>query len=185
MRIKEAKRARYPRISLTGSGGRTSGELSDLLDGDFTVWRVVGNLVAPLFQGGRIQAGIDLSKARNEEALAVFAAQVLNAFAEVENALAAEGYLGQREAALTEASEEAGAARVLAEDRYRSGLTDLITMLSSQRVAYTAESQLLSVRRQRLDARVNLHLALGGDFTDRTDVLSATTEIATHGAIIE
>lgn len=186
MRVKEAKRARYPRISLTGSTGRTSDKLSDLLDGDFTVWRFVGNLVAPLFQGGRIKAGIDLNKARNEEALAVFASQVLSAYAEVENALEAEGFLAEREAALQEASEEATAARTLAEDRYRSGLRDLITMLSAQRAAHTATSQLLAVRRQRLDARVNLHLALGGDFSDRNDVLSPKTEGEdTHGATSE
>ena len=137
------------------------------------MWRLVGNLVAPLFQGGRIQAGIDASKARNEEAIAVFASRVLSAYAEVENTLEAEGVLADREAALTEASEEATAARSLAEDQYRSGLRDLITMLSAQRAAHTAASQLLAVRRQRLDARVNLHLALGGDFTNRNDVLSA------------
>jgi NodT family efflux transporter outer membrane factor (OMF) lipoprotein len=173
MRVKEAKRARYPRISLTGSTGQTSDDLSNLLKGDFTVWRLVGNLVAPLFQGGRIQAGIDASKARNEEAIAVFASRVLSAYAEVENTLEAEGFLADREAALTEASEEATAARSLAEDQYRSGLRDLITMLSAQRAAHTAASQLLAVRRHRLDARVNLHLALGGDFTNRNDVLSA------------
>ncbi len=185
-RVKEAKRARYPRISLTGSTGRTSDALSGLLDGDFSVWRGIGNIVAPLFQGGRIQAGINLSEARNEEALALFAAQVLNAFAEVENALEAEGFLAKREAALAEASTEAGAARSLAEDRYRSGLTDLITLLSAQRAAYTAKSQLLVVRRQRLDARVNLHLALGGDFVDRTDVLSTIADGPTsHGASTE
>ena len=177
MRVKEARRARYPRISLTGSTGRTSDKLSDLLDGDFTVWGFVGNLVAPLFQGGQIKAGIDLNKARNEEALAIFASQVLSAYAEVENALEAEGFLAEREAALQEASEEATAARTLAEDQYRSGLRDLITMLSAQRAAHTAASQLLAVRRQRLDARVNLHLALGGDFEGRNDLFSARTQV--------
>ncbi|MBK35795.1 MAG: hypothetical protein CME26_09740 [Gemmatimonadetes bacterium] len=178
-RVKEATRARYPRISLTGSTGRTSDDLSNLLEGDFTVWRLFGNLVTPLFQGGRIRAGIDASKAKNEEAMAVFASQVLNAFADVQNALEAEGFLAEREIAIDEASSEATSARRLAEDQYRSGLIDLITMLSAQRWAYTAESQLLSIKRQRLDARVNLHLALGGDFADRDDTLTAN--VARYG----
>jgi outer membrane protein TolC len=63
------------------------------------------------------------------------------------------------------ASQQAIAARVQAENRYAQGLTDLVTMLTSQRNAFEAESRLLAVRRQRLDNRVNLHLALGGGFT--------------------
>ena len=57
------------------------------------------------------------------------------------------------------------AARTLAEDRYAKGLSDLITLLDAQRRAFDAESRLLSVRRLRLDARIDLHLALGGDFS--------------------
>jgi outer membrane protein TolC len=42
------------------------------------------------------------------------------------------------------------------------GLESFVTVLESQRRSLNAESQLLTVRRQRLDARVDLHLALGG-----------------------
>lgn len=178
MRHKEALRSRYPRISLTGSTGRTSESLSDLTNGDFTVWAFAANLLRPLFQGGRIQGTIDLTQALGDEALASYIATILRAFAEVENALAAEDILAAREHELTIAADEAIAARALSEDRYRRGITDLITMLSAQRVAYQTESQLLSVRRQRLDARIDLHLALGGDFTSREDILTLSTSTA-------
>ena len=56
------------------------------------------------------------------------------------------------------------AARELAETRYASGLSDVITMLEAQRRAFDAEGQYITVRRQRLESRVNLYLALGGDF---------------------
>lgn len=165
---KAARRARYPRISLTASGGSSTDALGELLNGDFGVWSLIGNLTQPLFQGGRIQGNIDLARAREREAAALFAQTVLQAYREVENALSAEGHLAKREAALTTAAEQAREARRLAEDRYYRGLTNLLTMLQTRRTAYQTESQLLAVRRQRLDARIDLHLALGGGFEDET-----------------
>lgn len=163
-RVKVAKRARYPSISLTSSGGTSSTNLSNLLSGDFIVWSFAGNLLQPLFQGGRLRAGIKLAEANQEQALAGFAEQALRAYGEVESALMAETYLRDRENALREASEQAVAARELAENRYTRGVSDVITLLGSQRRAFEAEGQYLTVRRQRLDARVDLYLALGGGF---------------------
>ena len=163
-RVSEARRSLYPRISLTGSGGTSSNELGDLLTGDFSVWSVVGNIVAPLFQGGRLRAQVDLAKSQSQQAMALYAQSVLQAYGEVEAALTAEGLLKQRQNALETAAEQALAARRLAEERYATGLADVITMLDAQRRAYDAESLLLGVRRQRLENRIDLHLALGGGF---------------------
>jgi outer membrane protein TolC len=163
-RVTEARRALYPRLSLTASGGRSSNALKDLLDGDFAVWNLVSNLTQPLFQGGRLRAGVDLATSNSDRALALFADSVLRAFGEVETALAAEGYLAQQEVSLRSAAAEASASQILATERYAQGLVDMATLLEAQRRSFEAESQLLSVRRQRLDARIDLHLALGGDF---------------------
>ena len=165
-RLVQAKRALYPRISLTASSGRSSQELADLLKGDFSVWNLAANLTQPLLQGGRLRGGVELAESQVEAAIAAFAQTVLRALTEVEMALAAEGFLAQQEEALTISAGEALAARRLAEERYRRGLSGLIAMLESQRLAYSAESQLMAVRRQRLDNRVDLHLALGGGFEE-------------------
>jgi outer membrane protein TolC len=82
----------------------------------------------------------------------------------VEHALAGEEFLTNQEKALKTATSEALAARTLAEERYAKGLSDLITLLDAQRRAFDAKSRLLSVQRLRLDARIDLYLALGGDF---------------------
>ena len=71
----------------------------------------------------------------------------------------------RREAALTRAVEQSQSARELAEDRYARGLDGIITLLSAQRDAFRSESQLLQIQRLRLDARIDLHLALGGGFS--------------------
>jgi len=165
-RVAQARRALYPRISLTSSTGTLSNEIKDLLNGDFLVWSVLGNLLQPLFQGGRLRAGVALARAQSEQALAAYAQSLLNAFAEIESALAAERYLAGRQQALETATEQALAARQLADERYQRGLAELITVLESQRRAFESESQLMAVRRQRLEARVDLYLALGGGFSN-------------------
>lgn len=163
-RVVEAKRAQYPRITLTNSAGTASSQLTNLLSGDFVVWSLASGLVAPLFQGGRLRAGVALAEANHDQAVAAFAEQALRAYAEVESALAAETFLAARERALQEATEQAIAARELAETRYASGLSDVITLLEAQRRAFDAEAQYIAIRRQRLESRVDLHLALGGGF---------------------
>ncbi|MDE3001511.1 MAG: efflux transporter outer membrane subunit [Gemmatimonadota bacterium] len=180
-RYTQARRALYPRISLTGSAGTSSRDLENLLDGDFSVWNLAGNILQPLFQGGRIRGGIQLAASQSEQAVSAYVQSVLSAYAEVETALAAESLLAKRQEALETATEQALAARRLAEDRYAGGLVDLNTMLDAQRGAYASESQLIAVRRQRLENRVNLHLALGGGF-ERTDGMAlATSTTQTEG----
>jgi NodT family efflux transporter outer membrane factor (OMF) lipoprotein len=163
-RVKQARRLLYPSFSLTGSGGTASQELRDLTDGDFRVWSLAANLLQPIFQGGRLRAGIKLAEARSQEELAHYASMALKAFSEVESALAAESWLNLQEADQQEAMRQAIAARRLAEDRYRTGLADFITVLEAQRRQFEAESHYLSVRRLRLSNRANLYLALGGGF---------------------
>lgn len=165
-RVAEARAALYPGLRLTGSAGRSSEDVEDLLDGDFTVWSIAGSLLQPVFQGGRLRANVDLSRASFQEATALYAGRVLRAFREVETALAAERYLANRTIALERAAEEARRARELAEERYRMGLTDYLNVLEAQRRAFDADSRRLQAERRRLDARVDLVLALGGGYSE-------------------
>ncbi len=175
-RVKEAKRALLPRISLTASGGRSSSELSDLLDSDFNMWTLGANLLQPLFQGGRLRANIKLTEARARQALEAYHGLVLRAFREVETALASEAHLAAREAAVTEAVHQSREALRLARERYFAGLIDFVTVTESQRNAYNAETELILVRQQRLANRVDLYLALGGGFSP-----PQATEVAAAG----
>jgi len=165
-RVREARRALYPRLTLTASGGTVSDMVSDLVDGDFRVWSILGGLVQPLFQGGRLRAAVDVAEASADEALAAWAGQTLRAFAEVESALVAESALAEQERAADETARQLTAARDLAEERYRSGLGSYLVVLESQTRALTAESSLLDTRLARLVNRIDLYLALGGDFAE-------------------
>jgi multidrug efflux system outer membrane protein len=163
-RVSEARRAFFPSINLTGSAGTLTQQLEDLVSGDFNVWSIATGVTQPLFQGGRLRANLALSHALADQALANYAQALLTGFAEVESALFAEQSLARREDKLARSAEQSEAARVLAERQYNSGIVDYITVLETQRRALNSQSELISVRRQRLDARVNLHLALGGGF---------------------
>jgi len=88
---------------------------------------------------------------------------VLNAFREVEQALAAEQWLRAQEQALAEAVAQTEASRKLAVYSYQQGLIEILTLLDSYRSTLNAQSAHLAVKRQLLDNRINLYLALGGD----------------------
>ena len=163
-RVKIARADLYPRLSLTASGGTSTRSLTELLNGDFGVWSLVGNLTQPLFNGGRLRAAVDQARARTDESLANYAGIALLAYAEVETALAAESLLEAQSRHLTEAAAQSIAAEGLADGRYTAGLNDYITVLEAQRQAFSSQSALIGARRQRLDNRVDLHLALGGGF---------------------
>jgi NodT family efflux transporter outer membrane factor (OMF) lipoprotein len=163
-RVSQARAALYPALRLTGTTGRSSAELDDLLDSDFSVWSLAANLLQPIFQGGRLRAGVELGEARYQEASHLYAQSVLRAFSEVETALTAERLLRQQTTALEATATEAAAAERLAQDRYGRGVGDYLAVLAAQVRALDAAGQLLSARRALLDTRVDLHLALGGGF---------------------
>jgi outer membrane protein TolC len=154
--------------------------LKDLVSGDFSVWSLAFNLLQPVFQGGRLRAAVDLSEAQADEALIGYANSALRAYSEVETALAAEEYLAEREADLAYAAEQSRAAERLSEDRYGAGLESFITVLESQRRALQADGEWIVARRQRLENRVDLYLALGGGF-ERTDPLPTNTRPTSPG----
>jgi NodT family efflux transporter outer membrane factor (OMF) lipoprotein len=163
-RLRVARANLYPSLRLAASVGRTSNELGDLIDPDFSVWSILASLAQPILQGGRLRAGVDLADARLQEVVAAFESQLLVALNEVESQLQAESFLATWEAEQERAAEEARAAQEIAESRYDAGLADLLTVLEAQRRALDAQSQHLNVRHQRLARRVDLHLALGGGF---------------------
>jgi NodT family efflux transporter outer membrane factor (OMF) lipoprotein len=154
----------YPKFSLTASGGTSSDELENLMNNHLLVWSLGTNLTQPIFNSGRLRANVKLREAMAVEAVIQYRATVLNAFSEVETALAKEGWLAGREARLTEAARKAAQALELAENRFARGLEPFARVLGMQRRVNEFSSQQVGVRRLRLENRVNLHLALGGGF---------------------
>jgi len=164
-RVAQARAAFLPRFALTASGGTSSDALRDLIDPKHFVWNFLVNLTQPLIDGGSRSADLARNKAAVLEASENFRGAALTAFKEVEDALDAEDLLESREAALQDAAEQGRMAYERAESEYRQGLTSIITVLDAQRRFLDSRRTYLTVKRIRLDNRINLHLALGGDFS--------------------
>lgn len=162
-RVQSVRKLLLPRIVLTAAGGTRSTALTDLVDPRALAWNVVIGLAQPLFTGGRIRGEIQLNEARAEEALNLYKSTALNAFREVEQVLAADEWLREQEKALRQAVEQTEASRKLAIYAYQLGMIEILTLLDSYRSTLNAQSAHIAVKRQLLNNRVNLYLALGGD----------------------
>lgn len=161
-RLESASKAWLPRITLTADGGTRSPQLTQLFDPKSVIYNIGIGLLQPIFTGGRISGEIKLDEARVEEALSRYRETTLNAFREVEQSLAAEERLRAQETALREAVSQTIASQKLAVYSYQFGLIEILTLLDSYRSWLNAQSAHLSVKRQILENRINLYLALGG-----------------------
>ena len=108
-RIGEAKAALLPRISLTAGGSTISSDVFVLQDRANPAFSFGANLLAPIYQGGVLRAQVEIRTAEQKQAVAEYARTGQRAFAEVENALAAENTLRDREAILDATSATARA----------------------------------------------------------------------------
>lgn len=157
-------RARFPSLSLVGNAGVTSPEFSALLQDGASGWSVAFGLVQPLFEAGRLAAREEQARAQVRIAEQAWLDTVYRAFADVENAISRASALDERYSALLEAEKNSRAALELALEQYQRGLVAYTTVLESQRQAFDAEATVVQLRNQRLQNRLALYLALGGDF---------------------
>ena len=136
-----------------------------LEDRENPVWSAGGQILAPLFRGGALKAQVEIRTAEQKQAVAQYVQTALKAFSDVENALSSGLALRQREEILAAAVADSERALFLAQTRYRVGSGDLRSV-QQQQVAYiSSRMNLLRVQTEQRVQRVNLHLALGGNFT--------------------
>ena len=166
----QAKKNRLPSIRLTGSGGTSISDFKDVLNADFLVWNFASGLVQPLFEGGRLDALRDEAEIRLEQSENLYKQTVLGALQEVEMLLSSTRWLHEQGQALEKTVDEANEAELLAGEDYVSGLSDINTLLQTQRQAFDAKSGLLALKKLQLQNRVNLYLALGGPIVEEREV---------------
>ena len=164
--IQTAEAARLPTISLTAGAGASSAELADLLALDSSFWSVGANFMAPIFTGGALKAQVDINSAQFQEAMANYGLVALTAFSEVEQGLANETLLQERETYLQEVLSESTEALRVATAQFNVGRVDLLSVIQQQGQVVSANVSHLNARSLRLQQRVDLHLALGGGFAE-------------------
>jgi NodT family efflux transporter outer membrane factor (OMF) lipoprotein len=123
---------------------------------------MASSVAQPLFQGGALEGGLDYSKARKAELVEIYRKTVLTAFKEVEDAAAIRSNSSRRLQALADAVDKAKWAYQLSLDRYRWGVTDYQTLLTTQRSLLAAENSVVLARLDVFVATVRLYQALGG-----------------------
>jgi NodT family efflux transporter outer membrane factor (OMF) lipoprotein len=166
-RVSAAAKALIPSLSLSGAAGTASDELSNLLNSDYSVWNLAGNLLQPLFQGGRLRARVEAERADLAIAIANYEGDLLTAFREVEDALEGDQYLREALDRVDEASASAEEASTLGFRQFQQGLLDLIQVLDLQDRAFAAELQRVDLQLAVLLNRIDLYAALGGGFPER------------------
>ncbi len=156
----------YPDLTLSGSIGYQNDELNQFFNSSNLFGAILGDITAPLFQGGRLRANIELQEARTRELAAAYARQVLNALREVETALSNARYLSEQIRHLENRLENIRRAEKQMQELYRKGLVSLLEVLETQRRRYVAEQTWLVNAQAAWNNRIALYLALGGDWLE-------------------
>jgi len=164
-RADAARKNLLPSLNLTGRSSNSSAGLNQMLiNPEYLVWSAAASLAQTLYDGGEPSATARQALAQNEAAVRAFAAVALEAFREVESALATERSLVEQIGFLAAELKQATLAETQASRDYSEGLVGILEILEAQRRAVNARNAMILLRNQRLQNRVDLHLALGGDF---------------------
>lgn len=158
-----ARAAYFPAISLTGALGLQSSELDDLFDtGLSEAWSFTPSITAPIFNGGKIRAGVRAAGARQQQALAEYEKAIQTAFREVNDALAGITYYREQLTADEEVVQAEQKRLELAQLRYEGGVASYSDVLDAQRYLFSAQLSAVQTRNNLLNASVQLYKSLGG-----------------------
>ena len=179
--IGAAKARLFPTISLTGSAGYASTDLSDLFKSGAFVWSLGPSLDIPLWDWGTRKANVKISETDQEIALSDYEKSIQVAFREVNDALATRQNIGERLAAQRRLVDATNTTYKLSNARFRAGIDSFLTVLDAQRSSYSSEQGLLLLEQANLNNQVELYKTLGGgvkaNTSDQIVVQPSTAEI--------
>lgn len=164
--IGAARAAFFPNISLTGSAGFGSDDLSNLFSGDNFTWSYGPSISLPIFDWGRREADVALTRALETEALATYDLTVQTAFREVSDALAGRRWLAERYRLQSEALAAQEEIARLARIRYREGVVNYLEVLDAERSRLAGAQAQIELARLKQQNEVALFIALGGGLND-------------------
>lgn len=151
-----------PSLNLTAGGSYQADTLPGLLDNPLRLWSVGGSILAPLLNRQALNAQVDVSMSRRNQALYGYEKTVRNAFKEVNDSLDAISRLQEQ---LSELQQQATVAREtlrIAQNRYRNGYSSYLDELDAQRTLFSTQLSVVQVKNNLLLAQVDLYRALGG-----------------------
>jgi outer membrane protein, multidrug efflux system len=161
-RIGVAKAAYFPQITLTADAGYQSPALTDLFTGPAGFWNFGGQLLQPIFTGGRLRSNVRLTEAQQQEAVLLYQQSIQQAFRETADSLIAyrkNQEFREQQALLNAAAQDATR---LANTRYRGGVTSYLEVLDSDTRYFNSQILLAQAQLEERLALVELYRALGG-----------------------
>ena len=171
--------AMFPDLTFSGTWGTRADSFRGLGFTEAEVYSLVMQLMTPVFAGGRLKAGVDAAKARTEQAAANYAQVILVAMREVEDSLVEQQLLTERLEQLKVRLVEATSAERLARSRYQRGLEKILIVIDTEQRRRLAENEIALTMGELYNARINLYLALGGDWRPSEN----TSEMETADAV--
>jgi len=165
LRIGARKAERFPQISLSASIGTQGNTVASALNlADNWASALAANIVAPIFNAGRINANIRAARGQYDQQAAIYARTVLTAFQEVNSAITDYEKQRQRYLLVTAQLNEAKASLDLQKRRFASGVGSYIAYLDALVTSYRVEADLSAAARATALARLNVHRALAGNW---------------------
>lgn len=160
--IGAARAAFFPRVSLTAGIGTMSPDAEHLFASGTRTWSFTPQILAPLFAGGALRAGLKVSEVDRDIAVAHYEKAIQSAFTEVADGLHQRAALAEQVEAQRALVGALESAFTLSEARYRAGLDGYLGVLVAQRSLYGARQGLVAVRLARRLNQIGLYKALAG-----------------------
>ena len=167
--IGAARAAFFPQITLTAQAGVASTQLSELFKTGTYGWTMASQLLLPIFDAGRRQAGLDTAKAARAIAVAQYEKAIQSAFREVADALAGRATLHEQLRAQQAQAQAEEVRFKLTDLRYRNGVASSLDNLDAQRSLFAAQQAVVQTRLLQLQNQVTLYKTLGGGWTSVAD----------------
>ncbi|WP_281909710.1 efflux transporter outer membrane subunit [Massilia varians] len=163
----------FPRITLTGSVGSASTELSGLFKSGTYGWSFAPQAILPIFDYGRNTAVLGSARAGRDIAVAQYERSIQTAFREVADALAGQSTFSEQLRAQRAVAEAEADRFNLADLRYRNGAASYLELLDAQRALFQAQQAAVQANLQRLQNQVTLYSVLGGGWTEPATPVAA------------
>ncbi|MBB5984691.1 efflux transporter outer membrane subunit [Sphingobium lignivorans] len=164
--IGAARAAFFPSISLTGAVGTTSNDLDGLFGAGTGLWLFRPTASLPIFTAGKLRASLRASEAQRDEMIATYEKTIQSAFRDVVDALAQRRWLNEQIATTEQAIAALSERSRLATIRFEAGRAAYLEVLDAERDRFSAQQQLVQLRRAWLASGVALYAALGGGFSE-------------------
>lgn len=160
----------YPDLTMTANYGGSADTFRDSFRRETEVYSLVLKLAQPIYKGGQLKAAVKASKAQYKALAAKYAQTVLIAMREVEDELSSEQFQAIQIEYVRVRFKETKAAESLARQRYQRGVETLLFVLEAERRRIAAEEELAILKGRIWTSRVNLFLALGGDWIAKKEI---------------